>query len=282
MHYLPALALLYCIIAYANAAENDGYQLIWADEFETNGAPDPQKWTFEEGFVRNKELQWYQADNAFCLDGLLIIEGRRERKKNPWYKDGDSSWKKQRSHIEYTSACLTTKGLHSWKYGRFEIRARIRAEAGLWPAIWFLGVEGKWPQKGEIDLMEYYQGKILANACWGHQNPKKQTWDSSKTPISKFGGPDWDKQFHIWQMDWTKQRVDLYIDGRLLNSIDIEKAANPKGTSQGPMHPFRQAHYLLLNLAIGGNCGGDPSKTAFPSRYEIDYVRIYQKSKPAK
>lgn len=123
----------------------EGYDLVWSDEFEKDGSPSPENWTFEKGFVRNRELQWYQPENVFCQDGRLIIEARRERKENRSYKSGSENWRENRPFAEYTSSCLLTRNLHSWKYGRFEVRARIRARAGLWPAIWFLGVEGEWP-----------------------------------------------------------------------------------------------------------------------------------------
>lgn len=278
-HVLIFAAILphFMAACFAEDASADGYRLVWADEFEEDGRPDPANWTYERGFVRNNELQWYQPENAVCKDGKLIIEGRRERRRNPNHKKGGGSWKKSRPYIEYTSSCLITKGLHSWKYGRFEIRARIKTEDGLWPAIWFLGVDGKWPGNGEIDLMEYYGGKILANACWqGSRERGKATWDSSRTAVESFGDPKWDEKFHVWRMDWDSDGIRLYLDGALLNTIDVTKTVNP--TNQGPRNPFRQPHYLLLNLAIGGNSGGDPSKTPFPNRYEIDYVRVFQKA----
>jgi beta-glucanase (GH16 family) len=252
------------------------YQLVWADEFEKNGPPDPKKWTFEKGFVRNRELQWYQPENAICKDGRLVIEARREQKPNPGFVKGSDNWKQNREVAEYTSACLMTKGLHSWQYGRFEIKARIQAKPGLWPAIWFLGVEGQWPSNGEIDLMEFYRGKILANACWGTEKEWEAKWDSASIPLEEFGDPQWDQKFHIWRMDWDPDHIRLYVDDRLLNTIDLTETINPN-TDLGPKNPFHQPHYLLLNLAIGGNNGGDPSETEFPSRYEIEYVRVYQK-----
>ena len=251
-----------------------GYELIWNEEFETDGRPNDQEWTYEYGFQRNRELQWYQEENAFCEDGKLIIEGRKELKPNPHYKEGNGNWKEKRKYISYTSACLTSK--QSWQYGRFEIKAKIKAEQGLWPAIWFLGKEGQWPSKGEIDLMEYYQGQILANACWGTKKQWKAKWDSSKTPMSFFKDLQWDQKFHVWRMDWDEEKIELYVDDILLNTIELNKAVN--ATEQwGLKHPFKQKHYLLLNLAIGGTNGGDPINTQFPSRYEIDYVRVYQK-----
>lgn len=252
-----------------------GYRLVWSDEFETDGPPNPDNWTFERGFVRNRELQWYQPDNAFCEGGRLIIEGRRERRANPDYIEGGDDWRTNRPFIEYTSACVKTRGLHRWRYGRFEIRARIKTEAGLWPAIWFLGVEGPWPDNGEIDLMEYYGGKILANAAWGTEQKYKPRWDASRTPVASFKDPGWDQRFHIWRMDWDETQIKLYVDEQLLNTIDLGETINP--TDRGPRNPFQQPHYLLLNLAIGGE-GGDPSKTDFPTRYEIDYVRVYQRA----
>jgi len=262
--------------AVAQSESVEGYDLVWADEFERDGKPDPKNWTYEKGFVRNQEHQWYQAENAFVEEGKLIIEGRREKRPNPNYKKGGKNWKETREFIEYTSSSLKTKGLQSWQYGRFEVKAKIVAEKGLWPAIWFLGVEGEWPSNGEIDLMEFYQGKILANACWGTKKRWSAKWDSFKKPVASFKDPKWDESFHVWRMDWDEKSIKLYVDGLLLNTIELKKTLNAS-TERGPKNPFQQPHYMLLNLAIGGNAGGDPSKTKFPSRYEIDYVRVYQK-----
>ncbi len=251
------------------------YQLVWQDEFDCVGRLNEKYWGYESGFVRNQELQWYQSDNAFCRDGLLIIEGRRESKRNPYFNPTEDDWRKSRKSIDYTSASVTTKGKLSWLYGRFEVRAKISAKAGLWPAIWFLGELGKWPSKGEIDLMEYYRGMILANAAWGASQPAKPVWDAVKIPLSEFNNPNWDKRFHIWRMDWDESSIKLYVDDKLLNEIDLTTTINPDGVN--PRNPFLQPHYLILNLAIGGSQGGDPANTSFPSNYEIDYVRVYQK-----
>ena len=267
------LALTFCPVASGGGSED--YHLVWADEFEENGGPNPENWVFENGFVRNRELQWYQPENAFVENGRLIIEGRRETRPNPNHQPGSEDWKKKRKKIRYTSACVKTMGLHSWQYGRFEVKARIKTEPGLWPAIWFLGVKGEWASNGEIDLMEYYRGDILANACWGTKQRWKAKWDATKTPVSTLGGPEWDEAFHIWRMDWDEKTIKLYLDDQLLNTIDLAKTINP--TDRGPKNPFHQPHYLLLNLAIGGDNGGDPSKTDFPTRVEIEYVRVYQK-----
>lgn len=98
------------------------WKLVWSDEFNKNGKPDPNNWTYENGFVRNNELQWYQPDNARCENGLLIIEGRREKKRNPRYDPNSKDWRRNRQFAEYTSSSLLTRGIHSWQYGRFVMR----------------------------------------------------------------------------------------------------------------------------------------------------------------
>lgn len=270
-----AALLCWLSAAPALAGDNDAYELVWADEFDEGSEPNPADWTYEHGFVRNRELQWYQSENAFIENGLLVIEGRRERRRNSNFDAASDDWRLNRKFAEYTSSLVTTRGRHSWLYGRFEVRARIRTEAGLWPAIWFLGQEGHWPGNGEIDLMEYYAGDILANFAWGRpaRSGGKPVWDATRTPVDSFGD-DWQNEFHIWRMDWSESSIELYVDDQLLNTIDVEQAANPQGVV--PRYPFRQPQYLLINLAVGGQ-GGDPGRTEFPTRYEIDYVRVYQR-----
>jgi beta-glucanase (GH16 family) len=258
----------------------EGYRLVWSQEFDGAGDPDPAVWVHEEGFKRNNELQWYRRENATLEDGMLVIEGRRERVANPGYEEGSGNWRKRRRYAEYTSASLTTRGTHEWRYGVFEMRAKIDIRDGLWPAWWSLGSARPWPGCGEIDMMEYYQGVVLANACWKKKGDRwAQHWDSSKTPVGELdegGDPetaeaDWAGRFHTWRMVWTADAIELSCDGVVLNTIDVTKTWNPDGSN-----PFREPHFMLVNLAIGGNQGGDPSATEFPSRYEIDYIRVYQ------
>jgi beta-glucanase (GH16 family) len=251
-----------------------GYSLVWADEFDRDGRPDPRNWTYETGFVRNQELQWYQPENARIENGMLIVEGRREHKPNPNYQAGATDWKRNREFAEYTSSSLTTRGLHQWQYGRFEMRARIDTRSGLWPAFWTLGTSGGWPHNGEIDIMEYYRGMLLANAAWGSSRRGQAIWDDTRTPLTAFANPDWSRQFHVWRMDWDENLIGLYVDDQLLNEVELSRTINQDGTNR---NPFRQSHHLIVNLAIGGSQGGDPSATEFPARYEIDFVRVCQK-----
>jgi beta-glucanase (GH16 family) len=252
-----------------------GYSLVWADEFEHAGGPDPKNWTFERGFVRNRELQWYQPQNARQSDGLLVIEARRERVPNPGFSAASSDWRGSREFAEYTSASLITRGLHSWRYGRFEMRGRIDTRPGSWPAFWTLGATGAWPHGGEIDIMEYYRGLLLANVAWGGANRFEAVWADSRKPLNAFKHPDWSRAFHVWRMDWDERAIVLSVDGQRLNEVPLARTVNQDGSGTNPFH---QPQYLLLNLAIGGTQGGDPSMTTFPIRFEVDYVRVYQQT----
>ena len=177
---LPLIVLLG--VNGVTARAEDGYQLVWSDEFEDDGPPNPGNWTFERGFVRNDELQWYQPQNAFCRDGKLVIEARREQVPNPRYDPESRRWNRRREHAEYTSASVVTPGRKQWLYGRFDMRGRIDTRPGMWPAFWTLGRARGWPGCGEIDIMEYYDNKLLANACWqGRRGHRPGTRSSDRS-----------------------------------------------------------------------------------------------------
>jgi len=249
-----------------------GYKLVWSDEFDVDGRPNSANWRYENGFVRNEEDQWYQPDNATVQGGVLVIEARREQKANPNYQAGSTDWKRNRQYAEYTSSSLITSGLHSWQFGRFEMRGRIDTRTGMWPAWWTLGVSGEWPSNGEIDIMEFYRGNVLANVACGTATRYTAKWDSVSKPITSFNDAQWSSKFHVWRMDWDDTKIDLYLDDMLMNTTNLADMLNSNG-----MSPFLQADYMILNLAIGGQNGGDPSGTTFPARFEVDYVRVFQK-----
>ena len=249
-----------------------GYKLVWSDEFDVDGRPSSANWKYEQGFVRNEEAQWYQPDNATVSGGVLIIEARREQKANPNYMAGSTDWKRNRQYAEYTSTSMITSGLHSWQFGRFEMRGRIDTRSGMWPAWWTLGNSGEWPSNGEIDIMEFYRGNVLANVACGTSTRYQAKWDSVSKPISSFNDAQWSSKFHVWRMDWDDTKIDLYLDDVLMNTSNLADMLNPNGKS-----PFRQPDYMILNLAIGGQNGGDPANTTFPARFEVDYVRVFQK-----
>lgn len=268
--------LLFCSIQIKAQQEfaNEGYKLVWADEFNKDGKLDTTKWRYERGFARNQELQWYQEDNAWCEKGVLVIEGRKEQKPNPRYKEGSNNWASSRKKIEYTSSSVNTSGKHSWQYGRFVMRGKIDISSGLWPAWWTLGVAGEWPSNGEIDIMEYYRKMLLANIALGTDQRYKAHWYSNTKDIEQLGGKEWASKFHVWRMDWDEHAIALYVDDKLLNKVEMNKLNNKDKVGS---NPFKQPHYMLLNLAMGGINGGDLGDTVFPNRFEIDYVRVYQK-----
>lgn len=254
-----------------------GMHLVFSEEFNNEGKPNPANWGFETGFKRNEEMQWYQSDNANCTAGRLLIEGKKANFPNPNYVAGSSDWRTNRKTVNYTSSCIITKDKKSWMYGRFEIRARIDTSLGAWPAIWTLGVKQEWPSCGEIDLMEFYRVSgaptVLANAAWGTAVRWTPKWDSFKKPLASLLATDanWPTKYHIWRMDWTPDSIRLYVDDVLFNYTLLSQTINSDGSN-----PFRQPHYMLLNLAMGSS-GGDLTHSTFPIKYEVDYVRIYQK-----
>ncbi len=241
----------------------DGYsRLVFADEFDTDGAPDPGKWNFETGYIRNGELQYYTpGQNAFCKDGVLVIEAR-----NDSITVGDEI-------CPITSSSLTTKGRNSWKYGYIEVRAKVPASLGTWPAIWMMPQEnnyGDWPRSGEIDIMEhvgYNPEKIHFSAHTERFNHMRGTQRTHQIHAPEAVG-----QFHVYGLKWTPDRLSWYYDGKEQYAIDRE------ADSDWTTWPFDIEYYLMLNLAFGGGWGGAEGVdiSTLPQRYEIDYVRIFQ------
>ena len=256
------------------------WTMVWHDEFDGTGPFDETKWTSEEGFRRNEEDQWYQAANSNRENGLLVIEAKLDSIPNPRYNPQSKNVFEQRPYAKYSSGSINTRGKYTFLYGQMEVRARIPAVMGAWPAIWTLGVKHPWPSCGEIDIMEYYQYKgvptVLANAAWGGEKPHVASWNSTYTPYNHFleKDPFWGEKFHVWLMDWSEDFLRIYLDGELLNNIDIREIKN--GSLGNFENPFRNPQYILLNLAIGGHHGGTLQHDAFPMRYEVDYVRVWQ------
>lgn len=267
----------------------NGKTLVWNDEFNGTGKPDGNKWSFENGFQRNHEDQWYQADNAY-LDGkgACLIEGRKERVNNPNYQSGSSDWKQNRQYAEYTSASMQSK--YIYKYGTVLVRAKIPTASGSWPAIWQVGNTWEWPLGGEIDILESYPSggvpAIHANYCWGSDKRWSGNWQSKVVPMDNYisKDKDWASKYHIWRLDWTSDSLKIYIDDELINEISTSKTVNGNGggaPSGGGMNPFSNTvadfgDLIWLNLALGGDNGGSIDNSAFPMKYCIDYVRVYQ------
>jgi beta-glucanase (GH16 family) len=254
----------------------DGKKLVFSEEFNYTGKPDSTVWNYEQGFKRNKELQWYQSDNANCSGGRLLIEGRKSNFPNPNFSSESTDWRKNRETVDYTAASITTSKKKQWLYGRFEVRARIDTAMGSWPAIWLLGSGREWPACGEIDMMEFYRYKgepvVLANVAWSGKGRHNPIWDNYRKPLSELLAKDkkWPQKYHVWRMDWTPTEIRLYVDNELYNTTLLSQTINADG-----INPFTKPMCILLNLALGSNGGTpDPSKSRFV--YEVDYVRVYQ------
>ena len=231
--------------------------LAWEDQFDGRGLPDPSRWNYEVGLIRNNELQYYTRDrqaNARVEDGMLVIESRKEAYEG----------------AGYTSASLTSRA--SWTYGRIEVRAKLPKGRGTWPAIWMLGTnirEVGWPQCGEIDIMEHVgfdPGRIHANIHTRAYNHVQGTNKGNSVLV-----PQPDDQFHVYESVWTPDRIDVLVDGQRYFTF----AREPGGDA---VWPFDKPQYLILNLAIGGSWGGQQGidESAFPTRFLIDYVRVYR------
>lgn len=236
------------------------WKLVWQDEFKKPGRPDPKKWSYETGFVRNDEAQFYTKDrpeNARVEDGHLVIEARKDNFEGH----------------PISSASLTTDGLASWKYGKVEVRAKIPTGRGTWPAIWMLGSNIHsigWPRCGEIDIMEnvgYDPDRIHFNIHVPKHSEAEGSQNSTNVVIEGAS-----EGWHIYSMEWFPDRIDLFLDGKLslryLNDNKHDEAT----------WPFDNPQYLILNLAIGGAWGGQQGidESIFPAKFLIDYVRVYR------
>ena len=179
---------------------------------------------------------------------------------------------------------------YTYKYGRVLVRAKIPTASGSWPAIWQVGNTWEWPLGGEIDILEYYPSNgapaIHANYCWGSDKRWSGNWQSKVLPLTHFTSvdKDWASKYHIWRLDWTSEYLRIYVDDELVNEISTSKTKNGSGggaSSGGYMNPFSNdlkdfGDLIWQNLALGGDNGGTIDNSAFPMKYFIDYVRVYQ------
>ena len=255
------------------ATPRAGFELVWSDEFDRDGAPDPAVWRYEEGFVRNNEAQWYTRDrreNARVERGALVLEARKEAYPNPNHDPAKPADWRNAPAATYTSASLNTRGTRSLLYGRVEVRAKLPQGKGVWPAIWTLGdnrSEVGWPACGEIDIMEFVghtPDKTHATLHW--QQTGKHVSNGQAITIER----PW-QDFHVYAVDWTKDRMDFWFDDRRVHSFDVSRGDQSNGDN-----PFRKPHYLLINLALGGSWGREIDDSIFPQQYLVDYVRVYR------
>lgn len=238
---------------------------MWSDEFNYSGEPDPTKWSFDigDGCPKlcgwgNNELQYYtdSPHNAQVENGSLVIRVNEEKMGTR----------------EFTSAKLTTRGLHQWKYGRFEIRAKLPGAKGTWAAIWMMPTTkhyGPWPKCGEIDIMEHVgfdPDTVEASAHTGSYYFTNNTQKHARIFVER---PQ--DEFHVYTLDWYEDHYDVFVDDELYFTFNNEETGFMEW-------PFDQPFYLILNVAYGGNWGIKQGldRGSLPQRMEVDYVRVYQ------
>ncbi|WP_445263765.1 glycoside hydrolase family 16 protein [Rhodohalobacter sp. 8-1] len=253
-----------CITTTENVEGQDlegvSRELVWSDEFDYKGLPDSTKWGYDVGYIANNEKQYYtesRLENARVEDGRLVITAIKE------------DWE----GFDYTSARLVTRGKETWTYGRFEARAKVPTGRGTWAAIWTLGAnisEVGWPESGEIDIMEYVGYDPDKVHGYVHTEAYNHTIGTDKGSSYTLERP-WE-EFHVYAVEWYDDRIDFFVD-------DVKYFTFEKESSDNDVWPFDKPHYLILNLAIGGNWGGTEGidNTLFPHRFEVDYVRVYQR-----
>lgn len=241
--------------------------LVWADEFDTDGAPDTSKWNIVTGDGTaqgipgwgNNELQVYTSDskNVNVQDGVLVITADQE---------GSG----------YTSARINTKGKYQKEYGRFEAKIKLPAGKGIWPAFWLLGDDEngalQWPQVGEIDIMEYLGDE--PTSIFGTIHGPGYSGGASISKQYELLNDRFDSGFHVFGIEWSPNRINYYVDGDLYQSLtpeNVEEETNGAGE-----WVFNRPFYIILNIAVGGNLPGSPDEnTVFPQRMIVDYVRVY-------
>lgn len=245
----------------SNTTSENQWKEVWSDEFNYTGLPDSTKWNYDVGGNGwgNNELEYYtqkRLENARVENGNLVIETRKE------------SWQGK----NYTSARLVTKDKGDWQYGRIEVRARLPKGRGTWPAIWMLGSTTplKWPDDGEIDIMEHVgfdQGVIH-----GSIHCKKYNWVIGTQKTATLRIPDCSEQFHQYGVEWDKDSVKISLDNKTYCTLANDHTGYDAW-------PFDNKMHLLLNIAVGGNWGGQKGvdDSIWPQKMEIDYVRVWQR-----
>lgn len=265
MNAVFSLILFHFVTLISPTEQNpETYQLVWNDEFDqSNPALDSDKWFLETqgpngGRWYNNEMQHYtnRVDNAYVSDGTLKIVAKKEA-----FIDSDIQ-------LAYTSARLNSK--FHFTYGKIEVRAKLPRAQGTWPAIWTLGSNLEsvgWPACGEIDIMEQLFEDFESVQCAVHT---PATY-GDHTIVAKVDVSDVTENFHIYSLEWTPERLTFMVDHKAyFTYAPTDKTADN--------WPYSEDQYLLLNIAMGGNLGGEIDPQFIQDQMEIDYVRIYQRN----
>lgn len=293
------MALAALAAAPLAARDESGWQLVWADEFDGE-ALDPQKWAPEQSCWGggNDERQCYTArpENIEVRDGTLRLKARRERWRGPAFPPEIAPDPNPRRTQPFTSGKVRTRGLTSWKYGRFEVRARVPAGQGTWAAVWMMpqdDIYGGWPLSGEIDILEAVNLGAACEECGGKQGenrvisalhfgaaPPGNRHVDTRVTLPDASLPS--DGFHVWAVEWGEGLMRFFLDGKPYWEVTQEAwfTASPKARGR-PGAPFDQRFYIMANLAVGGRLSenhndGGIAEASFPAQLEIDWIRVYQ------
>jgi len=249
-----------------NEPEGKFTNLVWSDEFNTDGPVDPERWIFDIGTGAeiglpgwgNQEQQYYtdRPENIKVEGGMLHITARRESFNGS----------------NFTSAKILTRGLFETTFGRFEASIKLPFGQGIWPAFWLLGNDSNgtviWPQIGEIDIMEYrgQQPTVIHGSIHGPgYSAGNAVTDSYQLSNARF-----DTRFHVFAVEWGPDYIDFYVDDELYNTI------TPADVGSNEWVFNDNTFYIILNIAVGGTFVGPPNDgTPFPQTMLVDYVRVY-------
>ncbi len=239
-----------------------GYELMWSDEFDYQGAPNSNYWGYDTGFMGlNDESQYYtdSRENSNVDDGKLTITAKRQTKDN----------------AEFTSARMVTKGKVDFTYGKVEVRAKLPGQHGMWPAIWLLpDGANSWPDCGEIDIMEWVSSHGDETSYAIHTNKNNHTIPGSGVG-GHFDNPTFDSEFHTYGLEWTADKLTFSMDDQ---KKTVTKEYLVRGLSEDEYWrawPFDKDFHIILNVAVGG-WGGQPNADFVEDEMVVDYVRVYQ------
>ena len=248
-------------MGYEYDGDKLNWVLVWSEEFDGTGKPDPSRWVYDTGGSGwgNHELEYYTpGDNAEVADGRLTIECRKEEKEG----------------MAYTSTRMATRRLGDWLYCKVEARAKLPAGRGTWPAVWMLPTDwdyGSWPASGEIDIMEHvgYDPNVIVQSI--HCN--RFFGGNAKNHSVRVPGVC--EEYHTYGLEWMPDRITFLVDGAETWTY------RPSDFTEHPnkdFWPFDKRMHLLVNLAFGGDWGGFAGidESCLPARYEVDYIRVYQ------
>ena len=264
---LSAIAL--AALASCNSGANsnkDEYIMVWNDEFDTDGLPDSNKWSYDTSGNSwgwgNEEAQWYTSNNlknSYIKDGMLHIVAINE----------------PTGERRFSSSRLITKGKGDWLYGRAEIRAKLPSARGVWPAIWMLPTDnayGIWPSSGEIDIMEHVG--FVPDTVYASTHCESYYFKIGTQKTKGIYAPNVHNQFHVYTMEWTPTEINMYMDSTKYFTFKNENTSYKEW-------PFDKPFYMILNVAVGGHWGGVKGidSLAFPQTMVVDYVRVFQKKK---